>query len=41
MVQSEEGIKWYLVDNNDSATSGDPAGVGKTFEIPADAAGKK
>ncbi|MGB2535849.1 ZirU family protein [Hafnia paralvei] len=41
MVQSEEGIKWYLVDNNDSATSGDPAGVGKTFIIPADAAGKK
>ncbi|EBY5691696.1 hypothetical protein D5C20_18750 [Salmonella enterica subsp. enterica serovar Enteritidis] len=41
MVASTENIKWYLVNAKNEVPSGNPAGEGKTFKIPADAAGKK
>lgn len=41
MVASPDKIKWYLVNSDTEVPSGAPVGEGKTFTIPADAAGKK
>lgn len=41
MVSSSDKIKWYLVSADTDIPSGNPAAEGKTFTIPADAAGKK
>lgn len=41
MVASPEKIQWYLVSSDAELPSGAPAGEGKTFTIPGDAAGKK
>lgn len=41
MLASKDKIKWYLVSSDAEVPSGAPAGQGKEFIIPADAAGKK
>lgn len=41
MVASTDKIKWYLVSSDAEVPSGAPAGQGKEFIIPANAAGKK
>lgn len=41
MAASGDKIKWYLVSSDAETPSGTPAGEGKAFTVPADAAGKK